>query len=481
MAIEHNLLANSITKSHGVVWQAVADAAALASMSIAAIDVAQRKIVLQSDTGQLWVPVSTTPTFTPLNNLTVSTQTGTNYTLSLGDGFVRRSNATACNCTIPTNAAVPFPVGTELVVEQSGVGALTILAAGGVTLNIPASRNATLAEQYSQVALKKVASDTWELLGDLGPILAATLPITLVAGAIGINVVSDTVNGAVPHHAGASDVGKALLATLTATSWSTNFGANILTSSGGFVGLSATAYQQLGLAPGSGAGSASSIGDIRLRNNTGAAGTGPLCYGRKGDDTTDLFLWGYDSSTPGFQIGNAGGAVTLSLIQLRAATVQVFGTSSVVLGVSTGGVSINAPNMKFDNTLTNPVIGVLPTAGATGTKLTIAGQQAVTTGGALDIAPGSAATGGLGRLTNAAITNQRYAWNDTGIGLYTATPIAQAARVGQLTDSTTGTPSTTLVDVGAVPTQANINNNFSSVLTKLNALELLIHNVGASA
>lgn len=56
------------------------------------------------------------------------------------------------------------------------------------------------------------------------------------------------------------------------------------------------------------------------------------------------------------------------------------------------------------------------------------------------------------------------------VGLYTATPVAQPAAVGALTDSTTGTPATTLVDVGAVPTQANINNNFASVLTKLNAI-----------
>lgn len=59
MTIEHNLLGNNDTKSHGILWKTVANAAALAALNIAADDVAQRKVVLQSDTGQLWVPITT--------------------------------------------------------------------------------------------------------------------------------------------------------------------------------------------------------------------------------------------------------------------------------------------------------------------------------------------------------------------------------------------------------------------------------------
>lgn len=66
MTIEHHLLANNITKAHGVVWQTVADSAALAALTISAEDVSQRKIVLQTDNGVLWVPVTVLPTFQKL-------------------------------------------------------------------------------------------------------------------------------------------------------------------------------------------------------------------------------------------------------------------------------------------------------------------------------------------------------------------------------------------------------------------------------
>ena len=58
------------------------------------------------------------------------------------------------------------------------------------------------------------------------------------------------------------------------------------------------------------------------------------------------------------------------------------------------------------------------------------------------------------------------------IGFFNATPIVQPASANQaaLTDSTTGTPSTTLVDAGAAYSQANINNNFASVARLLNQL-----------
>jgi len=67
------------------------------------------------------------------------------------------------------------------------------------------------------------------------------------------------------------------------------------------------------------------------------------------------------------------------------------------------------------------------------------------------------------------------------VGLYGVSPVSQASSIGQLTDSTTGTPSNTLIDVGLVFTQANINDNFASVLAKINALEDAMKNIGISA
>lgn len=63
------------------------------------------------------------------------------------------------------------------------------------------------------------------------------------------------------------------------------------------------------------------------------------------------------------------------------------------------------------------------------------------------------------------------------LGLYNATPIVQQGRVGQLTDSTGGSTVSNggaLVDVGAIPDQTKIDDNFAKLAAKLNALEARI-------
>lgn len=69
------------------------------------------------------------------------------------------------------------------------------------------------------------------------------------------------------------------------------------------------------------------------------------------------------------------------------------------------------------------------------------------------------------------------------VGLYSTAAVAQQTDVGAMVDSTTGTPSgtLTLVDVGAVPTQANINNNFATSLVQINAIRTRIRNIGITA
>lgn len=60
---EHHTIGNDVIHSHGILWQTVANNAALLALTIVSEDVTQRKVILQSDTGQLWVPTATTPTF----------------------------------------------------------------------------------------------------------------------------------------------------------------------------------------------------------------------------------------------------------------------------------------------------------------------------------------------------------------------------------------------------------------------------------
>lgn len=66
----------------------------------------------------------------------------------------------------------------------------------------------------------------------------------------------------------------------------------------------------------------------------------------------------------------------------------------------------------------------------------------------------------------------------SSLALYSGTPVAQAARVGQLTDSTGGTVSTTLA---AGITDTNAKNAIASLAAKVNALELALHNIHLTA
>lgn len=91
----------------------------------------------------------------------------TNTTLSLGDAncIVEANNTSAMTITVPNNASVGFPIGTNIVIYQKGVGQVTIAAATGVTL-LTNSNKVKTAAQNAALALFKVATDTWLLGGD---------------------------------------------------------------------------------------------------------------------------------------------------------------------------------------------------------------------------------------------------------------------------------------------------------------------------
>lgn len=102
----------------------------------------------------------------------VTSQTGTTYTLALGDagGYSQLNNASAITVTIPTNASVAFPVGTVIALEQTGAGAMTVAAAGGVTLNYysPSSAGSCVSAGKSAVIqLVKTGTNAWTASGGI--------------------------------------------------------------------------------------------------------------------------------------------------------------------------------------------------------------------------------------------------------------------------------------------------------------------------
>jgi hypothetical protein len=100
-------------------------------------------------------------------DISINTRTAS-YTLQLTDrgGMVRMNLASAHTLTVPPNSTVPFPVGTQLVISQSGVGQTTVAPGSGVTINSSAGRM-KLAGQYSGATLIQVSANVWTLMGDI--------------------------------------------------------------------------------------------------------------------------------------------------------------------------------------------------------------------------------------------------------------------------------------------------------------------------
>ena len=98
--------------------------------------------------------------------LTLNAQTGTTYTLVLTDSakFVTLSNASAITLTIPTNASVAFPIGTQVNIVQLGAGQVTVGGAG-VTIRSQGTK-LKLNGIYSAGTLVKINTDEWVLVGN---------------------------------------------------------------------------------------------------------------------------------------------------------------------------------------------------------------------------------------------------------------------------------------------------------------------------
>lgn len=92
-----------------------------------------------------------------------------NYTLVLTDqnDIVEMNiDVTANTVTVPTNASVAFPIGTEVMIMRYGSGVTEIVPASGVTIRSKASYR-KIADQYTGATLVKVGTDEWYLVGNL--------------------------------------------------------------------------------------------------------------------------------------------------------------------------------------------------------------------------------------------------------------------------------------------------------------------------
>lgn len=115
--------------------------------------------------------LSGTQTFTNKTLTTPVTTIGTNartasYTLVLTDQskIIEVNNAGATTVTIPSDASVAFPVGTYIMVIQTGVGQVSIAGSGFTPDATPGLK---LRAQWSFASLIKRGTNSWVVGGDL--------------------------------------------------------------------------------------------------------------------------------------------------------------------------------------------------------------------------------------------------------------------------------------------------------------------------
>jgi hypothetical protein len=285
--------------------------------------------------------------------LVQNAQTGTTYSFVAADftKLVTLSNASPVAVTLPDEATVAWPAGTQLRLLNQGAGTVTVAGAVGVTIN---GTPLTLA-QYKGAALIKTGTDTWTFAPFSSGSAAATVSSTTGSPTI------TTVNGKTVYVFNASG-------TMTIASAGT---CQVLVQAGGGGG---------GVYGGGGGGAGGQfelvsayvdVGSITLTVGSGGAGSASRdVIGTSGS---------YSQLGPYVAVGGGGGG---SLSNVPSALAPSAGGSggggAGYTGSPTGGAAITAQGF----------------AGGTGTDATIAGGGG---GGASAVgAPGSAAAGNGG-------------------------------------------------------------------------------------
>lgn len=118
---------------------------------------------LTGPTGPSGPPGPTGPTPTS----SVNAQTGTAYTLVLGDNgnVLTMNNAAANVVTIPPHSSVAMPSGAAVLITQLGAGQTSVAAGAGVTLVDANGLNC--AAQYATISVIQTATtDTWVVTGN---------------------------------------------------------------------------------------------------------------------------------------------------------------------------------------------------------------------------------------------------------------------------------------------------------------------------
>jgi hypothetical protein len=97
---------------------------------------------------------------------TVITDATTARTLLVADAFdyIRFTSGTAVTVTVQNQAGTSWVADTEILLEQGGAGQITVT--GAASVSVLSSQTLKSSKQYAVIGLKRVAENTWILIGD---------------------------------------------------------------------------------------------------------------------------------------------------------------------------------------------------------------------------------------------------------------------------------------------------------------------------
>ena len=153
----------SITAGTGLSGGAITTSGTIAIDSTVATLTGTQTLTNKTATGLVYTQTLLTPSFT------------TNaYTLVLGDQgdiLLASNGSTAGTISIPTNASVAFPIGTQITIIQTGSGQLTIQAASSGTTTVASTGATSTAPKLrainSSATCIKANTDLWYVVGDI--------------------------------------------------------------------------------------------------------------------------------------------------------------------------------------------------------------------------------------------------------------------------------------------------------------------------
>lgn len=99
----------------------------------------------------------------------VETETASSYSFVIGDvgKWKILSDGSGVALTVPPEASVSWPAGTEITIVQGDAGPVTVAGGSGVTVNVDANLSLVTGGQYAVALLKKTGTNEWLLTGDL--------------------------------------------------------------------------------------------------------------------------------------------------------------------------------------------------------------------------------------------------------------------------------------------------------------------------